>query len=54
MAHPTAVILAVGLTRDVIGPHTPHLQSLVAESDVEEAGFFRRIWLALKSLVGLG
>jgi predicted AlkP superfamily pyrophosphatase or phosphodiesterase len=34
MAHPTAVILAVGLTRDVISPHTPRLKSLVAESDV--------------------
>jgi len=32
----------------------PQTMPLVAESDVEEAGFFRRIWLALKSLVGLG
>lgn len=27
---------------------------LVAATDVEEAGFFRRIWLAIKSLLGLG
>jgi D-alanyl-D-alanine carboxypeptidase (penicillin-binding protein 5/6) len=32
----------------------PQMMPLVAEKDVEEAGFFRRIWLALKSLIGLG
>lgn len=32
----------------------PQEMPLVAEKDVEEAGFFRRIWLAIKSLFGLG
>lgn len=34
MPHRTAVILAVGLTRKVIGPHTPWLRRLAAECDV--------------------
>ena len=32
----------------------PQTMPLVAETDVEEAGFFRRIWLSLKSLLGIG
>jgi D-alanyl-D-alanine carboxypeptidase (penicillin-binding protein 5/6) len=32
----------------------PQLMPLVAEKDVEEAGFFRRIWLAIKSIFGIG
>lgn len=31
----------------------PQTMPLVAENDVGEAGFFRRVWAALKSLVGL-
>jgi D-alanyl-D-alanine carboxypeptidase (penicillin-binding protein 5/6) len=31
----------------------PQLMPLVAEKDVEEAGFFRRIWLAIKSIFGI-
>jgi D-alanyl-D-alanine carboxypeptidase (penicillin-binding protein 5/6) len=31
----------------------PQSMPLVAEKDVEEAGFFRRIWLGLLSLIGL-
>ena len=31
----------------------PQTLPLVAESDVAEAGFFRRIWLGLLSLIGL-
>lgn len=34
MAQPTAVILIVGLTRDVIGPHTPHLHAFAQAGDV--------------------
>lgn len=34
MPQRTAVILAVGLTRDVIGPRTPRLRRLAAECDV--------------------
>ncbi len=32
----------------------PQTMALVAEKDVDEAGFFRRIWLAIKSILGLG
>lgn len=32
----------------------PQMMALVAEKDVPEAGFFRRIWLGLLSLLGLG
>ena len=32
----------------------PQTLPLVAEKSVDEAGFFRRIWLAIKSLFGLG
>jgi predicted AlkP superfamily pyrophosphatase or phosphodiesterase len=34
MAQPTAVILIVGLTREVIGDHTPHLQDFASAGDV--------------------
>ncbi len=34
--HPTAVILVVGLTRNIIGSHTPHLLRLAREGEVRD------------------